>query len=543
MRSLRASAAAAGFICCTLAWPATSQQAVKSDFVALIIANGLPGTTLSTDQPAAAAREIEARLRQRGFKLVAQNGPACSEGGVQTNLGLSAMKGAVSCLAEAAKGAKQALVYFAGYAVQLDGKNYLVHAGADTSRPLEAAGLLEIGSLLETLEKAAPGVSILIVDGPRGAAKSLAANGVGLAKIAASGKSRAVAFSAPAGLWADEAPAADPATSDTPKDPAQPASAAAPGKPYAARLASVLDKDLDMRSLGLPGLNLAALLANAANPSPGAAQGVAEYLVETNAMDAFLGNVPKKSGTYCETLTWRAETFGNCLELAAAFEQCGLKSEIGQRLSAQCPKDLEAVSRLSLRSALAGAMKTGTCAGFTSLFSQFDSNTFVSALGEYKEAKSLGQYKCSIEAQEKVKAEFERATASKDCAGARKVLASGSDAIDADMRTKLQKLVAEVCCPKVSLRDKCISRGEAVGRFAQMLAEKGCTMGRNKSGNAARALVLMEKTNKSAGLDLDLKSETLLLDPLWAKMQQMNTSECACKSGEKVSNAGVCARK
>src|SRR6185369_3645819 len=111
-----------------------------------------------------------------------------------------------------------------------------------------------------------------------------------------------------------------------------------------------------------------------------------------------LGRMPQIGKSACEIIGWRAENIGHCVEVAAAYETCGKDAAMRQRLQTRCPADWGQLVRYSLRSAMAGTMKTKKCSEFKKVVAQFESEPATATLSEFSEIQSLTQYTCALEA-------------------------------------------------------------------------------------------------------------------------------------------------
>src|SRR5262249_15198662 len=139
-RSLQAAATAvaATLLLTMLGLPSSGQRSEQTPaavpeagaLVALIIGNGRLEGSLALPQPAAGAAAVAERLRVRGFRIISLDGGSnCGEGRHQTDLDRQAMQAVLTCFTGAARGAAQAIFYFSGHSIMLDGRNYLLPVG------------------------------------------------------------------------------------------------------------------------------------------------------------------------------------------------------------------------------------------------------------------------------------------------------------------------------------------------------------------------------------------------------------------------------
>jgi hypothetical protein len=210
-----------------------------------------------------------------------------------------------------------------------------------------------------------------------------------------------------------------------------------------------------------------------------------------------------------------------------------------QRLQTRCPADWGQLVRYSLRSAMAGTMKTKKCSEFKKVVAQFESEPATATLSEFSEIQSLTQYTCALEAKEKLKSEFATVIAARDCHQTQRLLAEGRDIIDANMKAALQKQSKEICCPEYGLGKECLTFKVGISRFVTKLEEKGCTMGGTPEAKTARAMHLMARANIEDGAGIDLKANGARLDRIWARIETLRKEDCSCQKNEVVS-AGAC---
>ncbi len=164
--------------------------------VALIIANGSYEAVNQLDNPARDAVAVADTLRAIGFREVR----------LETNLGVDAMRRALSEFSTLAEHADWALIYYAGHGIEVAGTNYLVPVDArlksDSAVSLEAISLDQAFGSIERARK----FRIVILDACRDnpflvtMARTLASRSVGrgLARVEPPG-STLVAYSAKAG--------------------------------------------------------------------------------------------------------------------------------------------------------------------------------------------------------------------------------------------------------------------------------------------------------------------------------------------------------
>lgn len=370
--------------------------------VAIVIGNGRFGDDLSSPQPAADAAAVAERLQARGFALIAL-GPRnkCAEGGPAVDVNREAMRAIIACLAAAARGARQAVVYFSGYSVAVGGANYLLPAA--TARHARAtaagsAGLVDLQSVLEALEQAQPGAAIVIVDAARRAVRDFPGAEPGLAAVAATTHPRLLAYASPLGEWADDnedakVPQTGPDTAGDRPQQGSPKEQAL--SPYTRRLVRLLDDDLDERSLNGRGLDVAALFRQASFAGGPNSGRLATVTAENFSDAGMLGVLPRIGSSDCEFLTWRASNVGRCIEVAAAYDHCGRDAAMRERLKNRCAADWAALVREELMASLAGAMKTKTCSSLREVVTKFGAEPAAQALDEFREAGSLAQYTCA----------------------------------------------------------------------------------------------------------------------------------------------------
>jgi hypothetical protein len=375
--------------------------------VAVVIGIGkLPGS-LALTQPAVDAAAVADRLRGRGFQIISLGaGGKCDGGQPSVDLDREGMRAVVACFAKAAYGARQALLYFSGHSVNLEDRNYLVPAGIQVASSPSASALLDLKTILDPLEQARPALAMVVIDAARGAIKDFAGVMPGLSRVAATTSPRIVAYAAPVGAWAADDPAGgNPRRNqggDRSDTGARDASDEALSS-YTSRLVRALDDDLNARSLGQPGLDVRTLLARASDPGGSFPGRIGEITRENAAGTEMLGRMPKIGKSVCEVITWRAANIGDCIEVAAAYENCGKDAATRERLQIRCPADWKILVRHSLRASMVGAMQVKTCAALNELMTKFASEPSVKELEEFKEISSLAQYTCALEAKDKVK--------------------------------------------------------------------------------------------------------------------------------------------
>jgi hypothetical protein len=367
-------------------------DSVSDGFVALVVGIGNYQDKLALTQPAADAAAVVTSLRIRGFQIISSGASGCGESGPTIDPSRSSFQAAVSCLAKAATRAKQAVFYFSGHSISREGKNFLAPGGLsadDLSRPEQ---LIELKSVLDALEPARPDLTLVILDAARAAVKDVPGTTTGLAHVPrTTGSLRIVAFSAPAGGWADGA-----GQTGGQNDASDKTLSAL--SPYTRRLVQAIDGDSESRSLDQPGANLDALLLKAAT-SQGAA--AAEILNENAGGGEMIGRMPRIGKSACDILNWRAENFGHCVEIGAAYEHCGKDTAMRRMLQTRCPADWKSLVRYSLRASMVAAMKLKTCAALRDLVTKFEQESGGKELDEYKEVSSLAQYTCSTETRDR----------------------------------------------------------------------------------------------------------------------------------------------
>lgn len=123
---------------------------------ALVVGNSLyasaPLRTTAND-----AHALAATLRRLGFVVEEKS-----------NLGRAAFKKAVTAFGRRLKGGEVGLLFFAGYGIQSQGKNFLVPVDAKiTSEQDVLDKALAVDQVLETLQAAKAGVTIVILDASR----------------------------------------------------------------------------------------------------------------------------------------------------------------------------------------------------------------------------------------------------------------------------------------------------------------------------------------------------------------------------------------
>ena len=357
-------------------------------YVALVVGIGNYQGTLGLTQPAADAASIANAFRVRGFQIVSfTDGRGCAENGPVIDLNRAALLAAIACLSKAAERATQAVFYFSGHSVTRNGQNYLLPAGIAADDAARSDELVDLKSVLLSLEKARPDLSVVILDAARSAAKDIADTTPGLALVApTTAISRIIAFSAKAGTWAD---ASKPSRPSKDRQDADDTSLS----PYTRYLGQLIQDDLEGRSLGVPGGNFDALLVQAAKyGSP-----PREIMNENAAGAEVIGRIPQIGKSTCDVMNWRTETFGHCIEIAATYERCGKNAALRMRLQNQCASDWKMLVRQSLRASMVSAMKTKSCASLKDLLTKFETEPGGRDLDEFKEVQSLAQYTCATE--------------------------------------------------------------------------------------------------------------------------------------------------
>lgn len=144
------------FVCCAVAVLLFGTLPVLADGrVALLIGNGgyLP-ESLRLPNPVNDVAALEQPLNRLGFDVE-----------VLRDADRAAMRAGVAAFAERAKGAKIALFFFAGHAVQLDSTNYLLATSVPEVRQRPAiAHAIDTRELLKALLSANPGIGIVILN-------------------------------------------------------------------------------------------------------------------------------------------------------------------------------------------------------------------------------------------------------------------------------------------------------------------------------------------------------------------------------------------
>lgn len=384
-------------------------ESATDRYVALIMGNGKYQGALALTQPAADAAAVARTLRAGGFQIISlAGGNGCAEGRPVTDLDREAIKAAVACFAKSMAGAKQAILYFSGHSVNLDGRNYLLPIGAATAGVPSPNELVDLRLVLDTLDQAGAELSVVILDAARIAAKDIAGMTPGLGRVAPTTSSlRIVAYSAPVGAWADNEPptgqgderdrAANPPPTSRSKPDAKNVADTLLSS-YTRRLVRLIDDDLEARSLDQPALNIDTLLLKASTTGNSTPR---EIMNENAAGKEVLGRLPRIGKSACEVMNWRAENFGHCIEMAAAYENCGKDAAMRGRLQDQCPADWKTLVRYSLRASMVGAMKTKNCAALKDLMVRFETEPAARELDEFKEIRSLAQYTCATENRDK----------------------------------------------------------------------------------------------------------------------------------------------
>jgi hypothetical protein len=512
-------------------------QAPSSDrYVALVIGNGRFDGALALTQPAADAAAMARRLRSRGFQLITASGGQCAEGEPRTDLDHSTLNAAIACFVTAAEKASQAVFYFSGHSMVLDGRNYLFPVGVAATAGPPASELVDLGSVLDGLEKAKVELSVVMLDASRGAIKDLAPSHPGLDRVAATSRARIVAYSAPVGQWAEEGTSSErrpwragTAATEGDKPGGNPPDADAALSAYTRRLTRTLDVDLDLRSLGETGFAVVSILQQSSDPGGRGRERAGELTIENVAAPDMLGRLPPIGRSTCEFLKWRAEQLGNCIEIAAAYESCGKDSVLRGRLEKACPADFSTLVRETLLTSLAGAMKAKTCAALTGVVDKFAAESAVAQLREFKELRSLAQYTCGLEAREQAKARFAAVMSARNCQQTRRFLSESGSFLEADARDKMEKLRKEVCCPEFALGKECLARKAVVARVTSLLERKGCTTGGTAEAKATRAVNLIGGINAGFAQKVDLLAGGATLDQIWTRLEALQKDDCLCR--------------
>src|SRR5262249_29399515 len=149
--------------------------------VALAIGNAAYRKVDPLPNPKKDAADIAAALKTTGFTEVIE----------QHDLGLKEMQRALAAFEERATGADWAVVYYAGHAIQVDGKNYLVPVDAELKSPSDVEDETIVLDRVLARIAATGKLRLVILDACRGnpfrrtwsVAKSRAVGERGLARI------------------------------------------------------------------------------------------------------------------------------------------------------------------------------------------------------------------------------------------------------------------------------------------------------------------------------------------------------------------------
>jgi hypothetical protein len=389
----RCSVAASLAACLLMPWqPARSAtDTLIGRYIALVIGVGNYQGALALQQPAADAAAIAGTLRARGFQIVSPEGNSgCAEKGPVIDPNREVLKAAVACFKRAAERATQAVVYFSGHSVSRNGNNYLLPAGISATDASRSDSLIDLKSILETLDEARPELSVVILDAARSTAGDVADTTPGLARIPpTTAVARVVAFSAKAGTWTDSGDAAPPG-----KEPMDADGASL--SPYTRRLVQMIQNDLDNRSLNLSGATFDRILTQA---SSNGASPPGEIMNDNLVGAEIIGRLPTIGNSACDVLKWRAGAFGRCIEMATAYDRCGKDPAVRTRLQKQCSSDWKMLVTYSLRALTVAAMKSKSCAALKDLVTKYEAEPGGRDLDEFKEIQSLAQYTCATEKQ------------------------------------------------------------------------------------------------------------------------------------------------
>lgn len=128
--------------------------------VALVIGNGSYDNVSSLSNTINDARAMAASLNRVGFRVFRAE-----------NVGRRDMQGAIQAFLDAVTPGSEALVYYAGHGVELDGQNYLLPTDIADLAPGQRFGLtsdaISLSLLLETLEQRQARVNIVLLDACR----------------------------------------------------------------------------------------------------------------------------------------------------------------------------------------------------------------------------------------------------------------------------------------------------------------------------------------------------------------------------------------
>jgi len=138
----------------------TAGPAAADKRVALVIGNSIHEHAPLLDEPAADARLLAGRLAQIGFTL--------SGGAAQIDLSKQGFDRAMAEFKGRIADADVALIYYAGYGLQLDGTNYLVPVDAAPTKVADlATELRELNTILREMEGSDQRQNVVILDGFR----------------------------------------------------------------------------------------------------------------------------------------------------------------------------------------------------------------------------------------------------------------------------------------------------------------------------------------------------------------------------------------
>jgi len=124
--------------------------------IALVIGNGLYQSS-PLRNPATDAHDMAQALRAVGFEVVCK-----------TDLRQNEMKQAIRVFGQSLQSGSVGLFYYAGHAVQVDGRNYLIPVGAEISQEHEVEyEAVDVGFLLSQIQDAHNQLNIVILDACR----------------------------------------------------------------------------------------------------------------------------------------------------------------------------------------------------------------------------------------------------------------------------------------------------------------------------------------------------------------------------------------
>lgn len=125
--------------------------------IALVIGNGDYQHVPSLPNPSRDARAISQSLEGLGFQVI-----------TAFDLAVADMTGVIRSFARQSKSAEIALFYYAGHAVQVDGRNYLLPVGSDIQVPRDLSyEAVSLDLITEELEAGDPDLSMILLDACR----------------------------------------------------------------------------------------------------------------------------------------------------------------------------------------------------------------------------------------------------------------------------------------------------------------------------------------------------------------------------------------